>query len=153
MIGPLPAAVVSNTGSTSVASDTQTLLTFDTDLVNVDGVHSTTTNASRLTAPIDGLYEVHGEVNWFPPCANFGFQEVEIFQSGVGRVGVTSIPVSGSSCVAEGVTALVHLHAGGYVQLYARQDSGSSTPDTVGGSTIEGVPDTPEFDMRWVAPS
>lgn len=153
MIGPVPAAVVSNTGSTAVSSSTQTLLTFGTDLVNIDGVHSTIRNPSELTAPIDGLYEVHGEVNWYPPCAGVGFQEVEIYQSGVGRVGVTSIPVSSSSCVAEGVSALVHLHAGDYVQLYVRQDSGSATADTVAGSTTEGVPDTPEFDMRWVAPS
>jgi hypothetical protein len=154
MIGPVPAAVVSNTGSVIVpGTAAQTLISFDTDVVNVDGVHSTTRNPSELTAPIAGLYEVHGEVNWYPPCTNSGYQEVEIYQSGVGRVAVTAIPVSSSSCVGEGVSALVHLNGGDYVQLYVRQDSGGATPDTVAGSTAEGVPDTPEFDMHWVAPS
>jgi len=151
MIGSVPTAVVTNTSNTSVPSGTQTLLSFDTDQVNIAGVHSTSTNPSRLTAPIDGLYEVHGEANWYPPCGSTAFEEIEIFLNGTTRIGVTAIPVSSSACVAEGVQALVHLRAGDYVQLYARQLSGST--DTIVGTATEGAPDSPEFDMRWVGPA
>ncbi|HEY2651192.1 MAG TPA: hypothetical protein VGI50_04670, partial [Solirubrobacteraceae bacterium] len=132
---------------------TQVLLTFDTEQVNIDRVHSPATDPTRLTAPIDGLFEVHGEVNWRPPCGNSAFEELEIYKNAATRVGVTAIPVSsgGTSCVAEGVDALVHLRAGDYVQLYVRQLTG--TTNTVTGTNTEGAPDTPEFDMHWVAPS
>jgi hypothetical protein len=151
MMGPIPAAVVTNTADTSVPSGSPVLLTFDTEQVNVDGVHSPATDPTRLTAPIAGLYEVHGEVNWHPPCGSTTFEEVEIFKNGATRVGVTAIPASSSSCVAEGVEALVHLNAGDYVQLYVRQLSGSA--DTVTGTNTETAPDTPEFDMHWIGPS
>jgi hypothetical protein len=152
MIGSVPAAVVTNTGDISVAGGgTHNLISFDTDQVNIDGMHSTTSNPSRLTAPIDGLYEIHGEANWFP-CSNTGtFEEIEIYVNGTTRVGVTEIPNSTAACVVEGVNALVRLHAGDYVQLFARQSSGSA--ETIRGTNSEGAPDTPEFDMHWVGPS
>lgn len=156
MIGPVPAAVVTNTSDTSVPASSQVLLTFDTPEVNIDGVYSSTGDTSRLTAPIDGLYEVHGQVNWTTcnvTASSPGYEEVEIFENAATRIGVTSIPISASACVAEGVSRLVHLHAGDFVQLYVRQDSNGASPEVVSGTALQHTDDTPEFDMRWVAPS
>jgi hypothetical protein len=126
-------------------------LTFDTDQVNVGGVHSTTTNSSRLTAPIDGVYAVHGEANW-TGCGSTGFVEIEIYVNAfASRIGVTATPTTTGACGAASVNALVHLHAGDYVILTARNTSGSAA--TVRGTTNEGAPDSPEFDMHWVGPS
>jgi hypothetical protein len=151
-IGPVPAVVVTNTADVSIPGDgSHNMLSFDTDQVNIDGVHSITTNSSRLTAPIDGLYQVHGEANWAGGGSG-GFEELEIYVNNfAARVGVTAIPVTATSGAAEGVSALVHLHAGDYVILVARQTTGSAV--TIRGTTSEGAPDTPEFDMHWVAPS
>jgi hypothetical protein len=59
--------------------------------------------------------------------------------------------VTSTACASESVSALVHLHAGDYVILTARQITGSTA--TVRGTTFEGTPDSPEFDMHWVGPS
>lgn len=155
MMGPIPAAVVTNTGDTTVPNSTETVLSFDTNVVNIDGVHSTTKNPTELTAPIAGLYEVHGQANWFP-CSGggnpTGFVEIQIYVNNfASRVGVTATPVNDTECGAQSVNALVPLHAGDYVILVARQATGSAA--TIRGTTSEGAPDTPEFDMRWVGPA
>jgi len=152
MIGSIPAAVVTNTGDVSIPGDgSHNILSFDTNQVNIDGVHSTTINSSRLTAPIDGLYEVHGEVKWGTGVST-GFREIEIYLGTfAAREGVNEIPDTNGLGVAQGVSALVHLHAGDYVILSARQTSGSAI--SIAGTTSEGAPDTPEFDMHWVGPS
>jgi hypothetical protein len=150
-IGSIPAAVVTNTGDTPISDSFSHDLNFDTNQVNIYGVHSTAVNTSRLTAPIDGLYEVHGEINWRGCTASGGFAEAEIFLNDLTRLAVTATPVTSTACTAEGVNALVHLHAGDYVTLAARQTTLGSL--TVTGTTTEGEPDTPEFDMHWVGPS
>jgi hypothetical protein len=152
MFGSIPAAVVTNTTSESIPGDaSHNILSFDTNQLNIDGVHSTAINPSRLVAPIDGLYEVHGEANW-PAGPSSGFEELEIYVNAfASRVGVTAIPVTSTSGVAEGVSALVHLRAGDYVILSARQDTGTAV--SINGTSNDGAPDSPEFDMHWVGPS
>ena len=151
-IGSIPAAVVTNTGDVSIPGDaSHNILSFDTNQINIGGVHSTTTNSSRLTAPIDGLYEVHGEVKWGTGVSG-GFREIEIYLGTfTTRLAANEIPDTAGLGVVQDVSALVHLHAGDYVVLSARQTSGSAVSIT--GTTTEGAPDTPEFDMRWVEPS
>jgi hypothetical protein len=81
-----------------------------------------------------------------------GFRELEIYLGTfAAREGVNEIPDTTGLGVAQGVSALVHLHAGEYVTLSARQSSGSAI--SIRGTRSEGSPDTPEFDMRWVGPS
>ena len=151
-IGSIPAAVVTNTGDVSIPGDaSHNILSFDTNQVNIDGVHSTTINSSRLTAPIDGLYAVHAEVKWGVGVMA-GFREIEIYLGTfAARLAVNEIPDETGLGVAQEASALVHLHAGDYVTLSARQTSGSAI--SISGTTSEGAPDTPEFDMRWVEPS
>jgi hypothetical protein len=155
MVGPVPAAVVTNSGDVSVPNGTgnETVISFDTDQVNIDGVHSTSKNPTELVAPMDGLYEVHGEANWL--CGSTeGFVEIQIFVNNFAeRVGVTATPVNPTACGAQSVNALVHLHAGDYVTLVARNEISSGAAATIEGTTSEHSPDSPEFDMRWVGPS
>ena len=154
MFGSIPAAVVTNSGDQTITSGPSTDLTFDTNEVNIDGIHSTAVNTSRLTAPIDGLYDVHGEILWKNTCDTTagGFAEAEIFLNDTTRLAVTAIPVTSTSCTAESVSRLVHLRAGDYVTLAARQTTAASA--TVNGTSSDfGSPDTPEFDMHWVGPS
>jgi hypothetical protein len=150
-VGSIPAAVVTNTGDTTVAHNVTQDLTFDTNQVNIDGVHSTAVDTNRLTAPIDGLYEVHGQVNWFPCSPGSGFAEAEIYLNDATRLAVDVTPTTAGVCTAENVNVLTHLRAGDFVTLAVRQTTGS--PATVRGTTNEGAPDTPEFDMHWVGPS
>jgi hypothetical protein len=155
MIGPVPAAVVTNSGNVSVpnGSSNETVLNFDTDVVNIDGVHSIAKNPSELVAPIDGLYEVHGQANWLCGSAS-GFVEIQIFVNNfASRVGVTATPVNGTSCGAQSVDALIHLHAGDYVTLVARNEISSGAAAQIDGASFDGSPDSPEFDLHWVGPS
>jgi hypothetical protein len=149
--GTIPAAVVTNLGDEPIPDNltAHTILTFDTDQFNADGVHSTTVNNSRLVAPISGLYAVHGEGVW--ASTGPGLEELEIYVNSFSkRVGVTAL--QSSTGAAEGVNALVHLNAGDYVILAARWFKNGATPTSIRGTTSETTPDSPEFDMRWVEP-
>lgn len=150
MMGSVPAAIVTNTGDESVTgAGTQNLLSFDTEQVNIDGVHSAS-SPSRLTAPIAGLYEIHGEVSWVP-CAPAGnYSEVEIFLNGATRLGATDGTTS-DACPIQSVNALVKMKPGDYVQLYVR--TSSTTSEGIRGTNSEGAPDTPVFDVHWVGPA
>ncbi|HLJ04002.1 MAG TPA: hypothetical protein VKT31_11220 [Solirubrobacteraceae bacterium] len=151
-IGTIPAAVVTNVADEQPIPDSltaHTILTFDTDQFNADGVHSTTVNNARLTAPISGLYAVHGEAVW--ASNGPGLQELEIYVNNFSkRVGVTAL--QNSTGAAEGVSALVHLNAGDYVILTVRWFKNGSTPTSIRGTASETTPDSPEFDIRWIEP-
>jgi hypothetical protein len=58
-IGTIPQVSATNKGTQSIADGDVTDLALDTSEFDTAGLHSTTTNTGRLTAPIAGVYEVN----------------------------------------------------------------------------------------------
>ena len=141
--GAIPGARATNSTAENVTDTTLTTLTFDTNDYDSGGVHSTSTNNSRLTAPVAGVYEITGDVIWHPNSA--GTREMEIVKNGTTTVAYAEMP-PGSSSVGQEVTTQLRLAAGDYVELQLFQNSTS----TVIVSALSDM--SPIFAMHWLGP-
>jgi hypothetical protein len=56
--------VYDSTGVSIQQSDGETLLEWDTEVFDTDGMHSTGTNPSRLTCVTSGVYEIIAHIDW-----------------------------------------------------------------------------------------
>ncbi len=143
-LGTIPAAQAFNSATESITSGSgTTTLTFNSENFDTAALHSTTTNTSRLTAPVAGLYQVTGQVRWSANGAGSRF--LAINKSGAGWVGADWRQAAGGTfnITDQFVTALTSLTAGQYVELDAYQDSGATL--TVGSGT-----GGPSLAMHWV---
>ena len=103
-------------------------------------LHSTTTDTSRLTAPVAGVYRVTARAQWDPNDVGFRFLGL--------RLNNTPTDVStGSDATAlaptgsQAVSGEFKVPQGGYVEVFVNQASG-------GDLIVRGV----YFTMSWVAP-
>jgi hypothetical protein len=140
---------VYNTANISIPDATLTVLTFDTERYDNGGLHSTSSNTSRLTAARSGVYLI---------IANFEYAITGT--AGAERAGLlklngtTYIAKGGQEGVASSFTynndanvtlcTLYHLTATDYVEVYAYQDSGGAC-DVVASANR-----SPEFMMQWL---
>jgi len=112
--------------SQSIPSGTAVIpLTLDTEVVDSDGGHSTTTNTSRYVCQTAGLYWVSGSVNFATNSSNT--RTLQILYNSGGVVGsaqqVAPAPNRGGSVFT---STLLQLNVGDYVEIAAWQDSGTS---------------------------
>lgn len=109
-----------NTGTTAAA------LTFDTEIVDSDGGHSTTTNTSRYTAQTAGLYLVWGQ--WITAATNgTGTRNTQVWLNGTAIPGATTqFPASASNGSGGNAFTFVPMVVGDYVEIAAWQNSGTN---------------------------
>lgn len=143
----VPTCRAYKSGKQSIPNITLTALTLDSERWDNAGVHSTTTNTSRLTAPKDGIYSVVGSLGW----------EVEI--SGTSTTYFLAIRVNGTTIYgadwypvafqSEGtVSAQVKLAAGDYVELACYQQSGKAIETA--GPAKSNFQNGVELAMTWM---
>jgi hypothetical protein len=112
----------------SIANNSITAITMDTEAVDSENGHSTSSNTSRYVAPVAGWYLVIGQVAF---AANgTGNRLVEIRINGAGAatnlaqtVILTPGAANGSALSA---VSLIQLAAGDYVEVYGYQTSGGA---------------------------
>jgi hypothetical protein len=125
VFAPVPQARVYNNADISVANTTSVALTFNSERWDEGDLHSTSSNTSRLTAPVAGLYVIGGHVRF-----EFG---------GLGGFRQATIRLNGSTVIAEVLDTAVNtpgtglsptttyrLAAGDYVELVVQQNSGGA---------------------------
>lgn len=117
--------VVNTLAGQSIATATQTKVTFNLEVVDTDGFHSTVTNTSRMTIPtgLGGKYRVSGAAR-FPQNA-VGRRFAQIISS-VGDAKTFEFTPNASTFPTAGGTGILVLSAGDYVELEVYQDSGIS---------------------------
>jgi hypothetical protein len=119
-------AYVYKTTSQTLSNDTQTNITFDTEVSDTDGYHDNTTNNTRLTVPagLGGVYAVTGTIN-FDPSAT-GVRYVIVKKNGnIFFYSVLNNAGSGNETMFQ-TTQIIPLAAGDYVELMGIQTSGGS---------------------------
>jgi hypothetical protein len=146
--GPIPTVRVSRccTLSEIPGDGTPTVLEFASEDFDVGDLHSTSTNTSRLTAPVDGVYQVSANVSWpHDGGIGAGVREIVLIVNGIGfqARAFDDDPAPGSP-TSQTISMLVQLQAGSYLELQARQTSGDFL-------TISSVYPA-RFAMTWVAP-
>jgi hypothetical protein len=119
-------ATVYNDAAQSLPNDTATAVTFNQEEADSNGLHSTSSNTSRITIPSGGggVYQLQAKVAFASNAT--GYRQLEFRKNGsaVGTL-VTQAPISGVVTVM-GIHATLVLAAADYVEVFAYQNSGGS---------------------------
>jgi hypothetical protein len=142
LIAP-PAVALTQSASQSIPTAAFTALTWDTEGVDSDNMHSTTVNTDRITAVTAGWYLVTAAVEFATSAT--GARIVNIKKNGTSVLaGNNAGPESFQ--MPQSVTCLVFLAVGDYVQALAYQASGGSL-GTIGATGVNGGTN---FSAVWV---
>jgi hypothetical protein len=109
------------------------------------GMHSTTTNPTRLTAPVIGDYLVTANVAWTTADTD-GKRDLFIYRNGDLNETVAKVSQTGTETPIQSVSTVTHMFAGDFLEVGVTQTS---------GSTLQ-ISDTdeysPEFTLNFIAP-
>jgi hypothetical protein len=129
---------VFNTAAQSIANNTNTALTFNSENFDTDGYHSTTTNTSRLTIPT-------GKNGYYLITANFVFalnatgnRDMFFAKNGTALRYAFSPIASSATYTGMALTFIANLVATDYIELWVNQTSGGNlnADTTSGGGTF-----------------
>lgn len=140
----VPSVRVTNSGIQSLNDNTLTALNFDTERFDTDGLHSTSTNNTRLTASVAGKYLIFATVTWDTNAT--GLREIAV------KLNDTTYILDDVRSAVNGlnsfnsVAGVYHLAAGDYIELIGWQNSGGSLSSTVNANR------SPEFGMVYTGP-
>lgn len=124
---------VYNSAAQTIGDASWTALTFDSEAYDTDGMHSTSTNTSRLTCVTAGKYLVHGQVTFAANAT--GSRWVAIKKNGTFYVNESRPNAGSSSTVVFHVDLLVDLAVNDYVELFVFQTSGGNLNVNGGNAT------------------
>jgi hypothetical protein len=123
-------------------------LTLDTEEFDNYGGHSTTTNTSRYTCQVAGIYLLAGNAAF--STSTVGFRAVRFTVNGsanpVHGSFVKTLPAPAGNSSGVGTTAMVQLNVGDYVELQANQSSGASLNTAAGSGDA-----APSMSCLWVS--
>jgi hypothetical protein len=131
--------------SQSIPNNTFTAMSIDTEVFDSDGGHSTTTNTSRYTCQVAGLYLLSGEV--VLPASGAGTRGAEFMVNGITAViGSEQLcaPSPGFATTIAPTASYVRLAVGDYVQLMGFQNSGGAVSTSTVGAAMT------SFAVEWV---
>lgn len=140
---PKPLARVYNSAALTIANNTPTALTFNSERFDIAGMHSTSSNTSRLTVPTGcgGKYRIGAHIQWASNAS--GNRAVWLYANGATVCAVEEkTPFSGAA-ISMSVSTLWTLAAGDYVEVYVQQTSGGSLNVNVASAY------SPEFWAEW----
>jgi hypothetical protein len=125
----VPACRATAAGSLNVPTTTETLISFDAEDFDTDGMHDTAVNNTRFVAKTPGLYRFTATHVW--GATSGGYREAYFKKNGVtlGSLGATDNTPPTTNFWQQ-VTAEIMLAAGDYVELTLWQNSGGTA--TVG---------------------
>ncbi|HEV7733082.1 MAG TPA: hypothetical protein VGR62_13010 [Candidatus Binatia bacterium] len=143
-VGVVPAARVSSSVPINIPGAAEPIaLTFNLERFDTADVHGSS-NPSRLTAPLDGIYVISANVSWAGTNAS-GAREITI------RRNTTAIilrdvvqPVAGGNTTEQAVSTIAALEQGDFVEVVVRQNSG----DALQINAAEEF--SPEFSLAYV---
>lgn len=125
----------------SIPNNAFTAITFDTEVVDSYGGHSTVSNTSRYTAQVAGWYDVIGKVSWVANATGRRIATLYVNGSELAYTrgeGIASATAVAASCYA---LAPVFLNATDYVEVYGLQNSGGALNTGASPTTLA---------VRWV---
>lgn len=124
---PKPSCKVYNSAAQSIANNTNTALTFNSEYWDNGGMHSTAVNTSRITIPASsgGKYWIGGNAEFVANAT--GTRWIGLQLNGSSFIARKQIPSnSGSYDTGLFVATMQSLSAGDYVELIVYQNSGGA---------------------------
>jgi hypothetical protein len=138
-IGTIPAVSATENTAVNFPNATPTVANLDGEHFDTANMHSTGANNSRLVAPITGIYQVSGHVNWAADID--GERIVDLYRNGAFVHNMAGERNNDDDVVVQPFASLVRLTAGQYVELVLFHTAGA--PLMVRAD---------EFSMHWVGP-
>lgn len=123
-----PAARVYQSALTNIGSGSTTRLTFNSqEFVSTTGMHSTTTNPSRVTLVSSGVWMIAGSVSW-SVGSTAGDRLCRLVLNGASVLAANRVSaVTVADVTEQSVSAIVRAaSSGSYVELEVYQNSGST---------------------------
>jgi len=112
-------------GNQTISNTTWTLLNFDEETFDTDGMHDNSTNNSRLTAQSAGYYWIYSLVSW--SSAGTGGRTARILYNGSDVISNFTNDANASRDMTQRNGVLYYLAVNDYVEMQVYQNSGSST--------------------------
>lgn len=132
---------VYNTASQTIPTDTATAITFDSEVYDNGGLHSTVTNTNRITIVTPGTYLITAHIEFASNATNSRFLYLHVN----GTTTIANPSVSGASGQL-GAAALYRFVATDWVQILVYHDSGGNL-DVINNGTAGR---SPGFAVQWV---
>src|SRR3989304_1047524 len=142
MTGGIIGARVYNSANISTTSGVAAVLTFDSERFDTDGIHSTSSNTSRLTCVTAGKYIITGNVMW--ASNTVGRRQLKIVLNGATTIAFMDETAHQTFEHAETITTIYDLAVGDYVELHAYQDSTGLL------NVLNSANSSPEFSMMRI---
>lgn len=120
----IPRARVYQNAHQSIANNTPTALTFNSEDYDTDTIHDTSTNPTRLTATTAGTYAIHGQVEF--ATNQTGIRGAYIEYNGASYLHIVRHDTSGTDVTRIEIYTQYYLAATDYVELRAVQTSGGA---------------------------
>lgn len=117
------AARVYNAGSIAVATATLQYMTFDSEVRDDGGLHSTSSNTDRLTALVSGWYYAWGCLAFEANAAGYRVTTIRL-NAGATSLSSHVFPAASGNATVAPVGTLCYLAAGDYIRLGAYHTAG-----------------------------
>ena len=118
--------LVTGNANISCANNTDTLITWNTELIDTNAFHSTSTNTGRITIPTGGTgyYRITMK-HYMDNNGGGGDRNSSLYKNGVYWV-ITAIPGDTTRETNNNIDFIGYLSAGDYIESKLYQDSGSN---------------------------
>jgi hypothetical protein len=123
------AAHVYRSSAQTISNGSATVVSWDSELYDLQAMHDPSTNPSRITVPVTGFAVISAGVLWSSNTT--GIRILEILHSGVARAETRRLPNSGMQTWHD-IQVHLEVGAGQYFEVRVTQDSGGNL-DLVGG--------------------
>ena len=123
-IEQLPQCKVRKSADQTISNNTETRVTFNTEIFDTHTMHDNSTNPGRITVPTGygGVYMVTANVHW--GSSNTGDRIVRFFVNGTNTTGSDYWRTAPGSWARYSESTILQLNAGDYIELFVQQDSG-----------------------------
>lgn len=134
-----PICKVRQTVAQSLTNSTATAITFTTEDVDTSGMHSTSSNTSRLVATVAGWYLCTGNISYASNATGIRTTAWQVNGTPINGAGTAVAPISGvtTRCAAAGT--LLFLAVSDYVELIGFQSSGGALLTAVAASEMSTI--------------
>jgi hypothetical protein len=139
-----PMCRVYHNASQNIATATWTSVLCNSERYDIGGMHSTTTNTSRITVPTGGagVYHIGGQVRFATNAT--GIRAIRLLLNNTTSIGQRNSTATSTDPCHIGIACDYKLAAGDYVEVQVYQSSGGIL--AVDSSSAE----SPEFYVHWV---
>ena len=138
-------ARVYNSAAISIPNNTATILTFNSERYDTDGLHSVSVNTDRLTCTRSGVHLISASIQFAAAAGGrrqLYFVVTPLLGGAAAVAAEQRTPIGVTAADQITISAIYSLSAGDYVQLVAYQNSG-------GALNVDAAPNySPEFMMH-----